>query len=749
MDSTINTTCESKLWNTFEADKNVLFDQFQRTEYDPETGMAPEAIERLVADFLDKTPGLPRVLQKAHGFRIVLENCRLHINDRAWFAGDIEHGGLLVRQRQRWYDEIESGPLAKEAKWFEQVFQAGALRGRLDFHHLAPGWENIFAEGLSGILVRAEKKREAEQGSLNDSQKAFLESVVIVCRAAIDLASRFSSYIRHRAGPGNPYSERLLRIADALQNVPAFTPSGFYEALQAMWLVQILVEFEGETTMSFGHFDRMLFPYYQDDLESGRLTRDKVKELLKYFWFRFHARRRGEGVSARNFTFAGQDRDGNDATNELTYLALEAIEELNTPEPKASIRFFSGSPRRLYRRVAQMIQRGRTSMVLMNDEPSIAGLVRHGKAIEDARSYLSIGCYEPAIDGKDMACTMNIPVNLAKGMELALNDGIDPLTGLRIGAKTGNPEEFTDFEQVYEAYTCQMDFLLEKAHRYLTAYEQYWSDINPSPFIASTLDDCIAEAKDIGDGGCIYNSVGCPAGALAETADSLLAIKKAVFEQGKFTMDEVVGAVRNNFKDREPMRMYLRNNVAKWGTNEEQIDRLAERIANYYCEKIDTFHTSRGGPYQAGLFALHFQWTFGQRTGALPCGRKAGAPTAPGISAGAGMDIKGITSLMGSLSKLDYSKAPDGSVLDLMLHPSAVSGTEGLKNLTALIRTHFLRGGNYLQFNVIDSDTLSDAQRHPELHSGLQVRITGYSAYFTKISKYEQDLFINRIKHSL
>ncbi len=749
MTSTTNRSSARSLWNMFELDRDILFDQFQGVEYDPSTGAPPEEIEGQIFEFLDNNQALPRVLQKAHSFRIVLENCRLSFNTRSWFAGDFLHGSLLVKQRQQWYDELEAGPLAEEAAWFEQVFEAGALRGKLDFHHLAPGWENLFAAGLQGIIDRTEYRLGSQNSQLTDRQKAFLSSVAIVSQAAIHLARRFSSYLRRIAASNEEYRERILRVADVLENVPAHKPKGFHEALQAMWLTQMLVEFEGETTMSFGHFDRMLYPYYANDLEQGRLTRDQAKELLKYFWYRFHARRRGEGDSARNFTFAGQTRDGVDATNELTYLALEAIEELNTPEPKASIRFFAGTPERLYRRVADLIQKGRTSMVLMNDEPSVAGLVRCGKTIEDARSYLSIGCYEPAIDGKDMACTMNIPVNLAKGIELALNDGIDPLTGIQLGARTGDPSGFDRFEQVYDAYTKQMDFLLERAHRHLSTYEQYWSDINPSPFVASTLDDCIERGMDIGEGGCVYNSVGCPAGALAEAADSLFAIKKAVFDEGKYSMRELTKALAADFLESEPMRMYLQNQIAKWGTNDEEADEMAVRVGNYYCDKIRTFRTTRGGPYQAGLFALHFQWTFGQRTSALPCGRRSGTPTAPGISAGAGMDTKGITSLMGSLAKLDYSKAPDGSVLDLMLHPSTIGGTGGIDNLAALIRTHFSRGGNYLQFNIVDTQTLADAQQHPDRHGGLQVRITGYSAYFTKISRYEQDLFISRIKHAV
>ena len=745
----VTTETKPESLSSFEQDRALLFTQFLDVEYASHTGAAPGIIEGEIADFLSKHPGLSRTLQKAHAYRIVAEKCRLHIDPVDWFAGDFEHARMLIRQRQEWLDELEAGPLAKEARWFDQVFRIGALRGRLDFGHVAPGWENLFDAGLDGIIDRAGGRLDRLGEGAPPEQRDFLEAVVIVSRASIELARRFAGEARRLADSGVGGGNNLRRMAAVLDRVPAGRPEGLREALQFLWFFQVLVEFEGEQTMSFGHFDRMLFPYYRDDVDSGRLTRAGAKELLKYFLFKFQARRQGTGDSARNFTIAGQTAGGEDATNELTYVILEAVEEINTPDPKMSIRFHPGTPNRLYRRVAELIQKGCNSLVLMNDPPTIEGLMKHGKTLEDARTYLSIGCYEPAIDGKDMACTMNIPVNLAKPIELMLNDGVDPLSGERVGVRTGPVESFTSFDDVYGGYTAQIDHLLTRTFEYLTTYEGYWTEINPSPLIASTIDDCIERAMDIGAGGCRYNSVGCPAGALAEASDSLLAIRQAVFEEGRYSIEQLAKAVAEDFEGHETMRQYLVNQIPKWGTNDPRADELARKVADHYCDTLSGFRTSRNGPYQPGLFALHFQWTFGRNTGALPCGRKSRTPTAPGIGAGPGMDISGITSLMGSVEKLDFTRAPNGSVLDVMLHPTSIKGENGIDNLCALIKTHFAKGGNYLQFNVVDTGTLVDAQINPERHAGLQVRITGYSAYFTKISKFEQDLFIERNKHAL
>ena len=731
----------------FEDERDALFDQFQNVEYRKSTGLGSEELRAIVHECIEENANLPRVLQKAHSFRIIAENCRLHIDPHTWFVGDFGHYRILPELREQWLAEVEAGPLNAEARWFDLAFETGTLRGKLDFHHVAPGWENLFDGGLEGLIERVEASRVHLGEAATASQLSFLDAVEIVCRASIQLADRFSEYARNLAESLPDRANRLNVIAEIVSRVPKRGPESFHEALQAIWFFQCLVEFEGESTMSLGHFDRMLYPYYRNDVESGSIDKDRAKELIKYFWFKYHARRRGEGDSARNFTLAGQNSDGTDASNELTYLMLDACEELNTPDPKLSIRIFSGTSDELLHRIATLIRGGCNSIVLMNDEPSIAGLMKAGKTVEDARCYLSIGCYEPAIDGKDMACTMNIPVNLAKGIELLLNRGVDPLTGVKIGIDTGDPKLFSGYDEVQRAYCRQMDHLLETARRYLTNYEEFWEETNPSPLLAATLDDCIARGLDIGQGGCIYNSVGCPAGALAEVADSLMALKRAVFDEKRFSMVEMIEAIGRNFAGYEPMRQYLTHGVPKWGNNIESVDTIAREIADHYCDFVGAMRTSRGGPYQPGLFALHFQWTYGQKTGALPSGRLSGSPTAPGISAALGMDTDGITSVMRSLTKLDYSKAPDGSVLDVMLHPSAVAGPDGIGNITSLVKTHFGNAGNYLQFNVVDTDTLEDARKHPERHTTLQVRVTGYSAYFTQLSDYEQQLFIDRVKH--
>ena len=530
--------------------------------------------------------------------------------------------------------------------------------------------------------------------------------------------------------------------------MPAHPPATFHEALQFAWLMHELIEMDGQWVRSMGHFDRTFYPTYKADVDAGRLTREQAKDLIKFLWIKYHARTRGRD-NGKNFLFGGQYPDGTQVTNELTYLALEAYEELNTPDPKLSVRFLPGTPDRLYRRVADLIRRGHNSFVLMNDVPAVDALVQRGKTREDACLYLPIGCYEPAVEGKEVGCTMNMTVNLAKGVELALHDGRDPLSGEQVGPHTGDPREFVSFEEMFGAYTRQMDFVLTRTTAFMRAHESTWPQVNPSPLIAGTIDDCIALGRDIGQGGAHYNSTGCVGAGLANASDALLAIKQTVFDERRFTMAELLDALERDFEGRELMRQYLLNRVPKWGNGDPEADHVARRVADFYCDKIHTFGNGRGGGCQAALFTLKAQWTFGQLTGALPDGRKACEALAPGVGATPGREKNGVTALIESITELDFTKTPNGAVLDVMLHPSAIRGPAGLDAFVTLIRTFFARGGYAIQFNVVDAETLCDAQRQPERYASLQIRVTGWSVYFCTLPRHEQEEFIARVIHGL
>lgn len=739
---------QTGVWGTFDLIRDHLFDQFQNVPFDLETGLDPAALEQRIGNYLRDHPDQPRVLHKAHAFRLALTNGQIHVDPLDWFADKLNHRHIVQRIRDGWYAQAQAGVLRREADWFDQTQQLGIARGLLDMGHISPGWENMLSGGLEGLLARACEARARLGGSITAEQEAFYEAVEIVYRAIIHLAQRFAVQARRLLPYYPDHAARLMAVAANCDQVPARAPQTFHQALQFVWLMHELIEMEGEMVRSMGHLDRTLYPYYRADVEAGRITREQAKELLKFMWFKYHARTRGR-QNGKNFLLGGQDRNGCDVTNELTALALEAYEELNVPDPKLSVRFFPGTPDWLYRRVADLIRRGHNSFVLMNDDPAIAAMLKRGKTLADARTYLPIGCYEPAVDGCEVGCTMNLVVNLAKGVELALHDGLDPLSGQQVGPRTGDPRRFTTFEQLWSAYQTQIEWLLQRCADYVGAHERQWPAINPSPVIAATIDDCLARGQDIGQGGARYNSVGVVGVALANAADSLLALKQVVFEERRYTIAEVLAALEADFEGYEPLRQYLLNRVPKWGNNDPHADELARRIADHYCDTVHTLTNARGGPLQAALFTLEFQLTFGSATGALPDGRRSGAPLAPGVGASPGCDRNGVTALINSVTQLDFTNTPNGAVLDIMLHPSATRGEAGLDAMVTLIKTFFARGGYALQFNVVDAQTLHDAQRHPELYATLQIRVTGWSVYFVTLPAPEQDMLIMRHTHGL
>jgi trans-4-hydroxy-L-proline dehydratase len=763
MVATRDPAVRERVIDSFDTHRDTIFKRFKNPPFSTESGLPPAALQQVVDVYLRDNASEPRIIQKANVFRLVLESGRIYIEPLDWFAEKVDHGdtvrNLTLGSRDAaeagsglWLQEAARGMLVAGTQWFDMAGEHGVTKSPpsgLDLGHIAPGWDKLLARGLTGLLDDVEQARTAHGDAITPDQEAFYQSLEIVYNAAIDFSQRLSALARADAASTVDDPEqatRLHTIADALSNVPANRPRTFHEALQFMWIMHELIEMEGENVRSMGQFDRTLLPFYRADIEAGRITEDHARELIKFFWHKWYCGTEG-AANGKNFVFGGQFADGSEITNELTYVALDAYEELDTPDPKLSVRYLPDSPEHLYERVADLVRNGHNSFVLMNDEPAVEALVKRGKTPEDARIYLPIGCYEPAVEGKEVACTMNVTVNLAKPVELALNDGVDPLTGDRIGPATGDPRGFTSYDDLLKAYFTQLDFVLNRTHGHIAEAEREWPRINPAPFISGAIDDCITDGTDISAGGARYNTVGFVGAGLANSADSLVALKQAVFEEGRFTMEQVIDATRSGFNGQEDMRLYLRNRVPKWGNNNASVDAIARRVADHFCSVVHSFTNGRGGGCQAALFTLTAALEFGKLTGATPDGRNARESLAPGVGASYGLDRDGVTGLINSVSKLDFTETPNGSVLDVTLHPTAVAGDEGLHAFVSLIKTFFKGGGYAIQFNVMDVETLRDAQRHPEKYESLQVRITGWSVYFTTLTSEEQEQYIARIAH--
>lgn len=719
--------------------KDKLFDQFVHPCYENNAGMSGEALEKGFLELAENKGKLTRPELRAGLFCYVAENARVGVDPEDWFANHFDTcSQILVRHRENWRKEYGEGPLHDAEELLRRGKRTGAFEAELDLGHISPGWRFLLHEGVPGIIRRAQDGLDRDGG---EEENGFYRSVLRVYGGFLKLMKRLELEADRMAAEHPLHADRMEKLSACLSALEQGPPGTFYEALQLACLFHQLIEFEGEWVRSMGSFELNFGPYYEADIREGRITGEDARELIRFFWMKFFANTRGSG-NGKNFYFGGLCADGTDTAGSLSRLALEVYYELNQPDPKLSIKWNSRTGGSFKRLVAKCLRDGRTSMVIINDEEALEAIRKRGVSEADSYDYLLIGCYEPAIEGKEVGCNMCVKFNLAKPVELALFNGTDPMTGEQIGVRTGESRDFSSFEEFYEAYEKQMAKLLSDVQEAVRAYEGCWDQINPEPFLSGTFLPCLEKGRDISRSGPDYNNTGSMGGGLANAADSLLAVKKLVFEEKRYTMDKLKAMLGANFKDCEWERLYLVNRVSKWGNNQEDVDALACRVAKSYTGMVNGVPNGRGGQFTASLFTLDHCFSLGHHTGALPDGRTQGHYIAKGIGAMTGLDKAGVTAQIQSVSKLDFTEIPNGSVLDIYLHPTAVDGEKGIDTLIHLIETYFARGGYGIQFNILNADELRRAQKHPGEYATLQVRVCGWNVYFVTLNEEEQNHFI-------
>lgn len=719
--------------------KDRLFDQYAVPAYDDSTGLSREALEQGFDALLAQSASLSPQMRKAKLFGYILDNARIDVDPCDWFADHFDHADhILYRLHERRRREMGEGALAEEAQIIRDGHKTGAFFAELDLGHISPGWRYLLDRGLPGIVADTKEKLAA---CTDEDAREFYEAVLSVYASADRLIARLQAQAE-KMGKENPeYRDRMEKLCACLSALRVRAPETLYEALQLAYLFHQLIEFEGEYVRSMGSFEWNFGRFYEADLAAGRITQEDARELIRFFWMKFFAWTRGSG-NGKNFYFGGM-RDAHTVNiGPLSYLALELYYELNQTDPKLSIKLGKDTPEPFRRLIAKCLRDGRTNMVLVNDDETIEAIRGRGVKDEDSYSYLLIGCYEPAIEGKEAACNMCVKFNLAKPVELALWNGVDPMTGMRIGPETGEPADFESFEDFYGAYEKQLDHQLKLVQRAISGYERFWPQINPSPFLAATFPPCLEKGRDIGQAGPDYNNTGSMGGGLANAADSLTAIRQVVFDEKRMTLEKLRALLKKDFEGAERERLYLLNRVPKWGNDNEEADEMAKRVAHSYTSRVNFRPNGRGGIFTASMFTLDHCFGLGHRTGATPDGRVEGHYIAKGIGAMTGMDKSGVTGQIESVAKLDFHEIPNGSVLDLYLHPSAVDGEKGIETLLHLIDTYFSQGGYGVQFNILNADDLRRAQQHPEEYRTLQVRVCGWNVYFVTLDEEQQNHFI-------
>lgn len=671
--------------------------------------------------------------------------------------------------------------------------------------HVTVKYGEVLAIGFSGIKAKAQAELDKLCLADGDYQKKsrFLEAVMISCDAAIEYARRYARLALKEAEEcTDPVRKReLLQIAQNCANVPEKGATGFYEACQSFWFVQQLLQIESSGhSISPGRFDQYMYPYYQKDMESGKITREFAQELMDCIWVKLNDLNKcrdaasAEGFAGyslfQNLIAGGQNEEGIDVTNDLSFMSIQASMHVFLPQPSLSVRVWNGTPHEFLIRAAELTRTGIGLPAYYNDEVIIPSLMSRGLTLQDARDYNIIGCVEPQKSGKTEGWHDAAFFNMCRPLELVFSNGMDK--GVRIGPATGNVEEMTTFEQFYDAYKKQMDYAIQLLVNADNAIDMAHAERCPLPFLSSMVDDCMKVGKTVQEGGAVYNFTGPQGFGVANMADSLYSVKTLVYDEKKITMGELKEALATNFgkglgaEDVAAMTAKIANElkeagktigekevaailntvvaaseapevkangerilklieeVPKFGNDIPEVDAFARDVAYTYTEPLQNYKNPRGGSFQAGLYPVSANVPLGAQTGATPDGRLAYQPVADGVSPSAGKDVNGPTAAANSVSRLDHYIASNGTLFNQKFHPSALSGRNGLKNFVGLIRSYFDQKGSHMQFNVVSRETLLDAQKHPEQYKHLVVRVAGYSALFTTLSKSLQDDIIRR-----
>jgi formate C-acetyltransferase len=666
-------------------------------------------------------------------------------------------------------------------------WQGGSMRNRI-FANMTPEWKDAYAAGIftefmeqrapghtvlgdviyrKGMLqLQAETDAALARLDWNADPRAWdkqqeLEAMRIAAGAVMRFAERHADLAQRMADEEVEPMRRaeLTRIAAVCRRVPAHAPRSFHEALQAYWFVHLGVITELNTWDSFspGRLDQHLAPFYERDLATGTFDREAARELLQCFWVKFNnqpappkvgvtAAESGTYTDFCNINTGGLAGDGSDGVNEVTYLVLEVIDEMRLLQPSSNLQLSKKNPERFLKRGLEIVRKGWGQPSIFNADMVVEELLRQGKSIEDARAGGISGCVETGAFGRE-AYILTGYFNTAKVLEVTLANGWDRRTGKQIGIATGDAREFHSYDELFDAFRRQLHHFIEIKVRGNNAIERLYAQYMPAPFLSLLVEDCIANGRDYNDGGPRYNTTYIMGTSPGSVTDSLSAIRFHVFDRGTATMDELVRALDADFAGCEKLRLQLWNKTPKYGNDDAYADAILRSVFDAFYDEINGRPNTRGGVYRVNYLSTTCHVYFGSVTGATPDGRHAWEPLSDGISPTQGADRHGPTAVILSAAKLDHART-GGTLLNQKFSPQLVAGEEGLDRLAQLVRAYFKLDGHHIQFNVVTAETLRNAQREPEKHRDLIVRVAGYSDYFCDLTPALQGEIIARTEQA-
>lgn len=645
---------------------------------------------------------------------------------------------------------------------WNDCYQAGVftefMEQRGPGHTVADG--KIYKKGFLDFKKEIEAEIEALDYHNDDdalTRKHQLEGMSLACDGIMILGERYSKLAKEMADKESDpkRKEELLHIAETCAHVPAHAPRTFEEALQTYWFVHLCVISELNPWDAFnpGRLDQHLYPYYEKEVEEGTMTREKAEELLQCFWVKFNnqpappkvgitLKESGTYTDFANINSGGLMEDGSDGVNDVSYIVLDVIDEMQLLQPSSNVQISKKTPQAFLKRALKIIRKGWGQPSIFNTDVVIQEMLRAGKTIEDARNGGNSGCIETGAFGKE-AYILTGYMNLPKILEITLHNGMDPQTGQQLGLETGHAVDYKNYEDLMDAYKKQLKHFVDIKVRGNRVIEKLYATKMPVPFLSVIIDDCIKEGKDYNAGGARYNTSYIQGVGIGNITDMIASIKYNVFDKKKLSMEELMKAVEVNFEGHEDILNVVKNKTPKYGNDDDYADEIMSEIFHVYYNEVTGRPNIKGGVHRINMLPTTCHVYFGSVIGAMPDGRLANKPLADGISPSKGADLSGPTAVIKSASKMDHA-ITGGTLLNQKFTPAILEGEEGIDNLAALVRSYFTLDGHHIQFNVIQKETLIKAQENPDEYKDLIVRVAGYSDYFCNLSKALQDEIIER-----
>lgn len=701
------------MWNSFENCHTKLYQNSKNENFAQTTDL-----KKLVFDLIDNYKKISISRAKADAIAFLLDNIEISYDKEDIFLTQINHGLIMADFSWRNTRRLREETCSEQVMALEDDC---VINATMDFGHVAPDWQYLLDKGFAGIIADL----EAEKLKHSEEKNSYYDERILVYIALQNFFLRCADLI------GKDETQKSFFMASNLRHLAYNPPETLAQAMQLILLYFVLqTELDAVTIRSLGGLDRMLYPFFKADLEDGRYTKKQLGELTNYFLWKIYCM----GVTANlPFYICGTDGNGNDATNEFTLFLLEQYRKLDIHDPKIHVLYHPNIDKKVLNLILEMIREGKNSFVFINTKQAVAALQKIGISEQDAKKLTVYGCYETAAEGTEIPCTCGGMINMAKALELVLEKNT----------------EFSSFEAFYNAVVeCLLDYTALCMDT-MSVYEARYDEVCPSLIMSPTYKHSRESGKDVYCGGAKYNNTSVVGAGLATLVDSLVMVKNIVFKDKKVTYSGLRQALLNDWQGYENLRLYIKKNHAKFGNNEAEADNIAKDIYTSFAKLINNRKNGRGGVFRCGMFSVDWRFWMGEKTAATPDGRHKGEPLSKNLAAATGQDKNGVTAYLKSLLELDSTLVPDGYVADVVLHSSAVSGTEGMVAFKALLVTFMDKGGFAVHFNILSPDELINAQKEPEKYRNLQIRLCGWNVRFVELDKAQQDEFIKQSANSI